>query len=473
MHALNLEGSVAVSTPQPPESTRFLSGVLNAVDTLLIVLDRDLHIVDSNWRGIAEIPPAERHNAPHCFRRLLGLDPLCESCGAERAISQGRRIELEEHDEDSNRYFEVSFTPILNGEFILQSVRDVTEQRTAEVSRQRTAAMLETSEQLADVGSWEFEVAADRWSFSPQCKVILGAEIDSLRTDELASIAHPDDHETFWSELESAQRDFKRHRVELRILRPGTHEVRYLQVNGIAVGRSEDGAPLRVIGSVLDVTDQRRTTEKLRRLVAEKERLMTELNHRVKNNLALVTALLKIKDQVIGDAADLSGIVSQVRTIGFVHEKLLDTDDVRRIEFLPYARSLLDAALSLYAGQKVEVTVTGERCSIETKTAVSLGLIVNELATNAMKHGFRSRARPWFRLEFACRDSQLELIVSSSGPALGTEIDLDNPEGAGLQLVRSLVEQIRGTISFTRTEDPTVTITLPIPDDPVDPPMLP
>ena len=184
----------------------------------------------------------------------------------------------------------------------------------------------------------------------------------------------------------------------------------------------------------------------------EKEFLMRELNHRVKNNLNMVSSLISLKQMSLEDKVDLSDIANQIKTISLVHEKLHQTNNIEYIDFRSYIQDLL---LKLFEGHNITIKNDIKNLSLKSKLSVSLGLIINELATNALKYGFTKDGRD-FMLNMSECDSHYVLKVSNTGKSFPNNKDLENKETLGLQLIRSLVTQIQGEIKLVK--DPTTFI---------------
>jgi PAS domain S-box-containing protein len=201
---------------------------------------------------------------------------------------------------------------------------------------------------------------------------------------------------------------------------------------------------------------ERVEAEEAQRQIDEQRRLMDELNHRVKNNLNLVSSLISLKDSALGDEVDLSDIRNQVKAVSFIHQKLYETGLVKEIDFGPYITDILESVFSFYSGPAVEVTVEVGELELPAKTAVSLGLIINELATNAMKHGFTAATPPRFtvRLQNEYGRECRELSVSNSGNPLPDDVEFENPETLGLRLISALVSQLGGTVEVARKPQP-------------------
>ncbi|MFW5889489.1 MAG: PAS domain-containing sensor histidine kinase [Bacillota bacterium] len=189
----------------------------------------------------------------------------------------------------------------------------------------------------------------------------------------------------------------------------------------------------------------------------EKEFLMRELNHRIKNNLNMVSSLISLKQMSLGDKIDLSDIANQIKTISLVHEKLHQTNEIEYIEFKSYIQDLL---MKLFEGKNVVIINNIENLVLKTKVAISLGLIINELATNAIKYGFTEKNRE-FILKMEKNENYYVLKVSNSGNPFPEDRGLENNGTLGLQLINSLIIQVQGEIELIKNPT-TFIIKLPI-----------
>ena len=133
---------------------------------------------------------------------------------------------------------------------------------------------------------------------------------------------------------------------------------------------------------------------------------MSELNHRVKNNLALVVSLiLYLKQSAVGDETDLSDIANQVNTIRSLHEKLQYAEDVSHVDVAPYLTDVVHSVISSQVGADVELEIGIGDITLPTKTATTLGLIISELATNAVKHGFFPESKKRFAVSMETEET--------------------------------------------------------------------
>mgnify|MGYP006294768337 CR=1 FL=1 len=214
---------------------------------------------------------------------------------------------------------------------------------------------------------------------------------------------------------------------------------------------------------VIDISERRKMQQELEVAVEAKHQLMRELNHRVKNNLYLVSNLIHMKDASLGSAADLSDIRGHMSTIMNLHEKLYEQDAVRQVEFEPYVQSLLTDVFSFCIHGKVALEVESEVGSLSADTTATLGLILNEIATNAMKHGYEEGVPPSFSVSMEEDTSATDYVmtVSQNGRPLPEDVMLPESGSSGLGLVQMLVSQLKGTMELDREPTPTFRIRFP------------
>ncbi|NBC28809.1 MAG: PAS domain S-box protein, partial [Spirochaetes bacterium] len=257
---------------------------------------------------------------------------------------------------------------------------------------------------------------------------------------------------------------------------PAHFEWRHVKLNGeeldvdVAMNRMTLGGRVAVQAVVRDITERKRTEERLVETLAEREELMKELNHRVKNNLAMVASLVSLKDDNLGDSADLSDINKQIMAIRTVHEKLSEASDSLDVDLQSYLEEILNATFGMLPGQRVECTVSVPAISLPAKLVTSIGLIVNELATNAVKHAFRPGQDERFRVsitelhgEGAGATGRYRMEISNSGKPFPTAVRPESSSTLGLSLVTQLVAQLQGELTIDRDPATRFTIDLYLP----------
>jgi two-component sensor histidine kinase len=192
--------------------------------------------------------------------------------------------------------------------------------------------------------------------------------------------------------------------------------------------------------------------------------LLAELNHRVKNNLSIVSSLVTLKDAELADQADLSDLNNQVKAVMKVHETLQESENVSRLPLRPFVDDLLSSVFAHHKDQGIRIRNDVDDVEMDSKRAVVLGLIVTELATNARKYAFDRTENAELRVELKhdAPHRSYVLTVSNNGAPIPEGVCLDNADSLGLQLVSHLVTQLSGSIRMQRAPTPRFVIRFPI-----------
>jgi len=337
----------------------------------------------------------------------------------------------------------------------------IIERKRSQEALSRSLFRLEETNRLAHIGLWSWEQDTDTVVWSKELYEIAGRNpaAPAPTYTEHPGLYTAHSWEKLQASVEQSLSNGTTYRLELELIRPGG-ELRYVIAHGGAT-YDESGRITGLYGTVQDITDRKKIERNLEKALEEKTFLMKELNHRVKNNLTIIASLIGLKDQELGDSVDLSGIRHQIDAIRIIHEKLYRSDRIRSINVRDYLNELLAAYFSTFT-RRGEVVVESniESFEIPAGTAVPLGLIINELATNAVKHGFDGTEKSMFRVNMH-RDSksnQCILHISNTGRAFPQDVDIHSAKSLGLQLVATLVNQIHGKIELSR--DPYTVYTL-------------
>ncbi len=205
-----------------------------------------------------------------------------------------------------------------------------------------------------------------------------------------------------------------------------------------------------------DITDRKRAEEQIKASLKEKEVLLKEIHHRVKNNLQIVSSLLYLQSRKTSDDQILSVLresQTRVRSMALIHEKLYQCDDLANINLEDYIRSLTSYLLNSYgvASHMVRLSINVESAPLGLDRAIPCGLIINELVSNALKYAFPQGRKGEILVDLLCdRDGKLALTVKDDGVGLPEDVDIADTPSLGLQLVNTLVKQLDGTIEVNR-----------------------
>jgi two-component sensor histidine kinase len=192
--------------------------------------------------------------------------------------------------------------------------------------------------------------------------------------------------------------------------------------------------------------------EQIKTALHEKEVLLKEIHHRVKNNMQVITSLLNLQSKSIGDAQALSVFQdsqNRVKSMALIHETLYQSKDLSHINFAEYLEKLVAHVSRSYRirPEAVKINTHVDQVSLPIDTAVPCGLIINELASNSLKYAFPSEARGEINISFVRDDAGYVLRVSDTGVGLPEGFDPERGKSLGMKLVRMLTGQLGGELA--------------------------
>jgi PAS domain S-box-containing protein len=300
---------------------------------------------------------------------------------------------------------------------------------------------------------------------SPQIEVLLGFSPQEWLSDPIRWFHHiyPEDRNRMALEFARTCFSGTAFQGDFRVL---TRDNCILWIHCEArMVRDEKGYPLFLHGVGFDITQTKTVEDKLRAALQEKEVLIKEIHHRVKNNLQITSSLLQLQASKIRDPQALSMFKEsdeRVRAIALVHEKLYQSRDLVRLDFGEYIKDLSAHLAKAYNLNKSRVNLRVDIAPVHLRIdqAVPCALIVNELVSNSIKHGFPSQKIGEILISFgsveqnsegsspAAKQTIYELNVQDTGCGFPRGFDWKTVKTLGLQLVRNLTSQLGGTITF-------------------------
>jgi PAS domain S-box-containing protein len=205
--------------------------------------------------------------------------------------------------------------------------------------------------------------------------------------------------------------------------------------------------------SLQDITDGKDAEKQLKTSLNEKDMLLREIHHRVKNNLQIISSLLNLQSRYIDDKGALDVFTesqNRVRSMAIIHEKLYNSQSMSSIDFGDYITDLTDSLFYNYRVDPSRIVLNKKMDKIffDVDTAIPCGLIINELITNCLKHAFPGDNNGTINIELMKEGSNYHLNISDDGVGFPDNIDYKNTESLGLQLVNNLVNQIDGTLDL-------------------------
>lgn len=375
---------------------------------------------------------------------------------------------------DGARRFEARVSSAGNGN-LLAVVRDVDDHRLVEQELQESEARFRLMADHAPVMLWMAGVDSACSFFNEGWLEFAGRPLERELGVGWAERIHCEDFQGCMDIYLSsfvAQRSF---RMEYR-LRRADGQYRWILDSGVP-RYAPDGSFAGYIGSCIDISEIREAreqlertseileakvverTDELARRVKEREVLVREVHHRVKNNLQLVSSLLnmqgrQVKDRQVRQA--LQECQGRVETIALIHQRLYQSSDLAQVQFAQYARklaaSVFRASCVSPAAIALEIDVADD-VSLSVERAIPCGLILNELLTNALKHAFPGGRTGVIRVDIRrTSPDRLHVVVADNGVGLAESIRPQDAGSLGLQLVATLAEQLDGELRIERDD---------------------
>jgi PAS domain S-box-containing protein len=340
--------------------------------------------------------------------------------------------------------------------------RDITLQQETEERLHLNSERYRKAQALGKVGNWEYNIKTGEFWGSDEAKRIYGFDPESehFSTDQVEGCIP--DRESVHKALSDLIEEGREYNLEFDIITNDTGDRRII-ASRADLDRDPDGNPWKVNGVIQDITERKLIEEKLKVALEQKGLLLKELNHRVKNNLSLISSLIRLKESSPESRQELADVAHQIDAIQMIHAAIHTTDDITDIDAGKYFNNLLTSIFSTFCKQDVVVQCSMPDIRMEIDTAIPLGLILNEMAINAIKYGYTNGSKYYFKVVMT-EDREMNcyrLIVSNNGNEFPVTVDLNNPETLGLRLITSLTEQINGSVSLEKRPNTRFTITFP------------
>jgi PAS domain S-box-containing protein len=347
---------------------------------------------------------------------------------------------------------------------VLSTLRDITERRLAEEALRESETRYRMIGDLVPFGVWACDAQGNFSYLSASFLSLLGTTLEECRKNGWMHLLPRED-------VDRTIADWR------QCIQTGSfwdYEYRIVDKNGRVFIVLSRGAPhtdssgkiTSWVGIHLDITERKRYEERLETSLREKEVIIKEVHHRVKNNMQVISGFLELQSNYIDDPKAVEKLIEcqrRVRTMALVHEKLYQSRTLGVINAAEYIKSLIADLMNSYAiSTPVDVTADVDDVDINLDMAIPCGLIINELVTNSLKYAFAGRAGGKISLVMHHQeDHTFSLTVQDDGVGLPPDYEARSAASLGTQLVNVLVRQLGGVMKVDGVQGARFTIVFP------------
>jgi PAS domain S-box-containing protein len=337
--------------------------------------------------------------------------------------------------------------------------QDITERKKIESALRESEEKYRLIVENAQEGIWTIDSKGYTNFVNPTMADMLGYSVDEMIGKHLFSFMDDKNVELVKKEMD---------RIKSRVIKGQDFEFRCK--NGGVIYTSLATTPLYnnneytgTLALVSDITHRKIADDEIKKSLKEKDVLLSEIHHRVKNNMQIISSLLNLQAIKIHDKEVIRffrDTQTRVRAMAMIHEKLYESSDFAHISFSSYVNRLISQLFDSYAQDpsKIKLNLDIKDVNFNIETAIPLGLIINELVSNILKHAFPKESKGHVTIKLENFNGQNLLTVEDDGVGIPPEIDFKNSTTLGLELVNTLVEQIDGQIELDKSSGSKFTI---------------
>jgi PAS domain S-box-containing protein len=344
--------------------------------------------------------------------------------------------------------------------------RDISELKKAEEQLKAQSAKLNAVFESSSHLIWTLDTNLCLTSFNKNFAAFFrkyyGIEVYiglSMIAEEMIST---NEYNNFWVQKDKAALKGERQHFETKLIdKQGNIIWREVFLNPIF---DEQGNVREISGIGNDITEKKLAEEQIRQSLQEKEVLLKEVHHRVKNNLQVISSILNLQSSYVKDEGTLNILKesqNRIKSMAFIHESLYQTKDFSSINFSEYVVNLAHNLIQSYSNyeNEIKLNLDIQNVFLNLDLAIPCGLIINEIVSNALKYAFVDKTVDCeVSVKMALANGDLILEVADNGKGLPQEIDYRNTQSLGLQLVVTLTDQLNGTIEMDSTNGTKYTI---------------
>lgn len=339
------------------------------------------------------------------------------------------------------------------------TIKDITRQKKKQQERDEIIKRLTTAQKIAKLGYWKHNIIENKSEWTREVYDIWEADPETFKPDFESFIAsiHPDDRGVFLRNMDDMFPGQDFYDNEHRIITP-SGQIKWI-LERVTLHRDKKGVPVWLEGIAQDITEKKVQEKKILNALKEKEVLLAEIHHRVKNNLAVVSGMLQLQAFEEKNSAvkeKLIDSVGRIISMASIHEQLYRSNSFSKLDF---SGSLENLIQKIFNTMQVETDINLDfhldPMLLNVNQAVPFSLIVNEVVTNVIKHAFKGKRSGKVIFTLTEKENQVCLTVRDNGVGIPENFIINKSSTLGLRLIDILAKQLDALYTFNKTDEGT------------------
>ncbi|MBN2543927.1 PAS domain S-box protein [bacterium] len=326
-------------------------------------------------------------------------------------------------------------------------IRDLTEKMEAEAEIKRLSSAMDQSIDGVAIFRFDLVISYANEAFSKMHSF----ENEELLDSKISKLYNKENEQKLDEVLNLTRQNGSWKGEFLNFRKDGTSFPTFISTTLL---KDNKGKSIEILMVCRDITEWKKAEEQIRNALTEKELLLKEIHHRTKNNLQVISSLLKLQAGYIENESVLEVFTetrNRIKSMSLVHEKLYRSEDLAVIDFENYIKSLASQLFASFVinSSKIRFQVEAKNVFLGIDTAIPCGLIINELVSNALKHAFPNNMDGVISIELTSKGKEdYAMLIQDNGMGFPKDIDFKNTASLGLQIVNTLVKQLKGSIEI-------------------------
>ncbi len=343
---------------------------------------------------------------------------------------------------------------------------DISDEKQALEELERKEQKLKEAQRIGRIGSWTWHIPTNEVSWSEEVYELYGLDEKNFKAsiENFQKMLPEDDQKKVKKIVDRIMAGKRWEEVDLKVHKPDGSII-YVHQRG-EVHYDGNGNPVEVSGTVQDVTARRENEEKLKTALKEKNILLAEVHHRVKNNLAIINSLLQLEvfntenEQL---KAILTDSQMRIHSMALIHETLYSFGQFSDISLKNYLHEFTESLLNTFTNPSynIDIELHAEEVSLNINQAIPCALLINEIATNSLKHAFPNFNSGIIEIQLEEKDSTIFLDISDNGVGFDNDYDFENPTTLGFTLINKLTAQLDGDLAIESRDGTSFHISFP------------